>query len=107
MKIYLEDVYHDTFMPMVETFSYVYSHGWLEDQVGYYVVNLEATADEYNLADGIHEVVAVKPNGDEIPSLLYFWHDDEGQQHGFVCAMNDSEAQGDAKRKFEIRAHSI
>lgn len=107
MKVYLEDIAYNTYMPMVETFNFVYSHGWLEEQVGYDIVNLEAPVDEYNLVDGIYNVTAVKPNGDELPSFLYFWHDERGQQHGFVCAANDSEAQSYAKRKFEMKANTI
>lgn len=107
MKVYLEDIHYNTFMPMLETFNYVYSSGWLEDQVGYDIVNLEATIDEYNLTDGIHKVTAVKPDGNEIPSLLYFWHDERGQQHGFVCAVNDSQSQNYAKRRLETKASGI
>lgn len=107
MKVYLEDIDHNIFMPLVNTFKRVYAYGWLELKVGNDIIYLEPDINQQNLTDEVYKVIAVTPDGCELPSFLYFWHDNRGHQHGLVCAANDSMAQDCARSVFEKRMRHI
>lgn len=95
------------------TFSYVYLHGELDDEIGFDIVAIEV--DELNnlTESGIYDVNVIKPNGDTVEAKLYFWqvdrvYDFSGNtmkvNRGLIVYSDDTESVEYAKSKFEIRA---
>lgn len=120
-KLYIEGRNYETAIDskLLKTCNFVYAHGELQKRAMY---DITTCIEEFDyVTDRIEEVIAVLPNGDEIPSRLFFWHsspDDEADAayarrnptylcHGLVCALSDIEALECAQHAFDEESSFI
>ena len=72
-KIYILDKEDNNVSLKQEWFAdYIYAHGKLADLAKFDLCAFETEFDYSN--DRIENIVAVLPNGEEVPALLFFWH---------------------------------
>ena len=115
LKIYLSDINDNKFVKDPEYIPYVYAHGTLMDAAGYDIVYC-TSRKRFNLRkDRIEDVIAILPDGEEIPATLYFWHNvlkNKAQKeavridpacycHGLVVAKNDTGAMRYAQKCYD------
>lgn len=119
MKLYIEDIDHNTFENKGEnTAHFVYADGTIEP--GYDIVTY-AEGDVFDFEhDRIEDVTAVWPDGTEIPARLFFWHEVPENElrkaymkenpvwgcHGRVVALSDTEALEIAAAKYNERSRN-
>ena len=76
-KLYIENRDGKTAVDAPHTAHFVYADGELENHAGYDIVCCADT--KFNFRDDrIEDVVAVLPDGTEIESKLFFWHELHG-----------------------------
>lgn len=95
------------------TFSFVYFHGNLDDDLGYDIVLIEVDDLNTITKDGIYDVNVIKTNGDTVEAKLYFWIAEKlaniatGEtmkfNRGLIVYADDTEAIEYAKNKFESK----
>ena len=104
-----------------KTCHYVYAHGRLERKAGYDIVGYSATQGFDFKNDRIENVIAVLPDGEEVESTLFFWHEEPYDDackramerdpvygcHGLLVASDDTGYLIDARIKFDERRDFI
>ena len=124
-KLYIEGLNangdYEAFVDSANTCHFVYAHGKLQDLAMYDIV-LCAEDDDFDFRkDREEDVIAVLPNGKEVNSKLFFWHDEDhlwpsrvrhGPQgtwgcHGLVVASDDTEAIQYARERYEQKARFV
>ena len=85
--------------------SGVYAHGTLNDKSGYDFCFVDDGFDRS--VERIEEVIAVTPDGEEIPAIMFFWHRHDFGQGGLVVEVDDAHYMKDAQKKFDERAEDI
>ncbi len=102
----------------------VYAHGLLEELAGYDIVG-QLVTDKYEQKDLIEDVIAVLPDGKEMPATVFIWiatmmhpYDDwrTGEQYdiidgtrllGLLVAKEDAEAMEYARKKYDEKPWHI
>lgn len=77
IKLYPENQNHECFIgeyPKSRTLNFAYSHGKLEDMVGYDIIRYDTKNhfDRRKNYDG-EECIAVLPDGRQVPAKLFYW----------------------------------
>ena len=106
MKIYAENINHETYRRANFVINWVYLHGILEEINGYDIV---CSSKRNSFTDGIHDVDVIFADGSCHKAKMYLWHDTGvfNKQRGLIVDPSDTESVEYAKQCLENKTDCL